>query len=239
MLVSAKLVDCWDESYSRYENNVLEPYEELVKFLARFVFDRDPGTGAISLKGRFADKIPPNLQFIDIGCGVGAQSEHLAKLGFEVQAFDVSDVAIGRAIERCAKAGLQSNTSFSAINPTEFEIMEPFDIAIACASLDSMPFDSAVDWIRKASLKIQDNGLLFATLIGPSAKDSEAKEEVITNELHEKGTIQSYFNEAKILSLFESGGFSIERMDLIETTRILPEDKELRSSKRYSIVASH
>ena len=95
--MSNKLVARWNESYSRFENNVLEPYEELVKFLARFVFARKPDTGVISLKGQFSGLMPSDIEFIDIGCGIGAQSEYLARLGFKVRGFDVCDVAIKRA----------------------------------------------------------------------------------------------------------------------------------------------
>ena len=50
---SSCFVEFWDSSYARSENNVLEPYEELVKFLARYVYDRDPSDGSLSLKITF------------------------------------------------------------------------------------------------------------------------------------------------------------------------------------------
>jgi 2-polyprenyl-3-methyl-5-hydroxy-6-metoxy-1,4-benzoquinol methylase len=181
--------------------------------------------------------MPSDIEFIDIGCGVGAQSEHLARLGFKVRGFDVSDVAIKRARERCSRAKLQDNASFFTVNPGDFQIKSSFDMAIACASLDSMPFDSAADWIQKAGSVIKENGFLFSTLIGPSSTNSALSEEVISNELHEKGTVQSYFTESKILKLLECGGFHPQRIDLIETTSIFPANKEARSAKRYSVVA--
>jgi 2-polyprenyl-3-methyl-5-hydroxy-6-metoxy-1,4-benzoquinol methylase len=37
------------------------------------------------------------IRVIDIGCGIGAQCQYLAQMGFSVKGFDISRVAIGRA----------------------------------------------------------------------------------------------------------------------------------------------
>ena len=38
--IMANLVDKWDESYERLENNILYPKEEVVKFLNRYVIKK-------------------------------------------------------------------------------------------------------------------------------------------------------------------------------------------------------
>lgn len=227
----------WEDSYSRFENNLFEPYEELVKFLARFVYNRVPETGKIIPKGRFNGKDLSEISFIDIGCGIGAQSEYLAKLGFKVKGFDISKTAIDRATARCSRAGLSKSISFTTINPNNFKIDYKFDIAIACASLDSMSFDIAKEWISQVGQNIEDGGMIFATLIGASDEENFTGEKIITNEVHENGTIQSYFDEEKIHKLLACGNFVAKRIDIVERSNVLPQIKASRSSKRYTVVA--
>lgn len=234
---ASDLVECWDSSYARNENNVLEPYEELVKFMSRFVFDRESDAGAIRLKGQFKDKIVSEVSAVDIGCGIGAQSQYLAQMGFSVKGFDVSHVAIGRARKRLNSLGLDVSASFKVASPDRALIEESFDIGIACASLDSMPYSCAVDWMQCAGEKCNANGLFFATLIGPSAIGRPVKEEIVANDSYEAGTVQSYFDRSKIEELFRRGGFEIQRIDLVSTETLFPSSLKIRSPGRFSVVA--
>lgn len=233
----ANLVDSWNSSYDRKENNLHEPYEELVKFLARYVYDRDPANGALSLKKDFSGKSVSDLRFIDIGCGIGGQSQYLARHGFLVHGYDVSHVAILQAKERIATLGLQANASFSVVDPDDLRLADNFDIGIACASLDSMPYVSALEWMVEVGNSLSHNGLFFATLIGPSHAGSRAHEKIIRDEVHEMGTIQSFFDEDKVKHLFDSTGFTILRLDLLETTNLIPVNAGQRSTGRFSVVA--
>ncbi|SOD63593.1 Methyltransferase domain-containing protein [Streptomyces zhaozhouensis] len=56
--------------------------------LARETADLSPGTA------------------LDLGCGEGGDAIHLARLGWRVTAVDVSDVALGRAADHAAEAGV-------------------------------------------------------------------------------------------------------------------------------------
>lgn len=236
-LPNSNLVNSWNSSYDRKENNVLEPYEELVKFLARYVYDRDPSNGVLSLKKYFSGKSVSDLRFIDIGCGIGGQSQYIARHGFFVHGCDVSHVAISRAKARIAALGLQANASFSVVDPDNLHISDAFDIGVACASLDSMPYDCALEWMVKVGDKLTDKGLFFATLIGPSPVGPPVQEQIVCDELHESGTVQSFFDEAKIQHLFAAADLAVIRLDLLETTNVIPADARQRAKGRFSVVA--
>ena len=222
----------WNESYSRWENNLFEPNEELVKFLARFVVSRDPDSGAVCLKNpNFCTSIS-NLTVLDIGCGIGAQSEYLARLRFSVIGCDLSDIAIKSAIARTQSRGL--DLKFKVIDPDSIPSIN-CDIAIACASLDSMPYTCAVDWLKMLRQQMPPNaGILFATLI--AARSDGFTGEEFVSEAHENGTIQRYFDNASIEELLCSTGFQLMRLNLIEHTNLFPGICD-RSPGRYSVVA--
>ncbi|WP_457599916.1 class I SAM-dependent methyltransferase [Hydrogenivirga sp.] len=53
--------------------------------------------------------LAPQGRALDIACGTGETSIYLAKKGFKVDAFDVSDVAIKRARRRAKREGVSVN----------------------------------------------------------------------------------------------------------------------------------
>lgn len=110
-------------------------------------------------------------------------------------------------------------------------------VGIACASLDSVPYSCAVDWLKCAGEKSNANGLFFATLIAPSAIGRPVKEEIMINDSCEAGTVQSYFDRSKIEALFNCGGFEIQRMDFIYTQTPFPSSLKKRFPGRFSVVA--
>lgn len=63
---------------------------------------------------------------LEIGCGTGTNAVYLASRGFDVTAFDLSAIAIERAKQRAAEAGLQLSLFVGdVLNPPD--LGEPFD----------------------------------------------------------------------------------------------------------------
>ena len=228
-----KLADFWNQSYSRQENAILEPYEELVKFLSRYVWLADPESGEIVLRETFCSGDIRSTIVADIGCGVGGQSEYLSKKGLSVYGFDLSEIAVGRAKARTRS--LKNPPEFAAVTAETVVFPKDISIAIACASLDSMPFSDAKLYMAKLKTVVRPQALFFATLIGESSSGPSTLEETVSNEEHEYGTVQSYFTVEKIGELLEAGGCEPIRIDKVTSVNLLP-GRTLRSSSRYSVV---
>jgi SAM-dependent methyltransferase len=84
-----QLTDDWQE---RYLNGDV-PWE-----------DPTPWPG---LEGVFTRFVTKGLRVLDVGCGLGINTTHLAELGYEVIGIDVSEFAIARARERGRPSGCQ------------------------------------------------------------------------------------------------------------------------------------
>lgn len=217
----------WDQSYLKKQNNILEPYEELVKFLNRYVLDRDPDRGTpISKTTRLIDQ----TIVVDLGCGIGAQSEYLARLGFRCYGFDLSEVAIKGAIARTA--GMENKPFFATCSSSSFSPPGDVDIALACASLDSMPFEEAVSYLVSLGKAVSRDALFFGTFI--AEKSGHAVGEEVVRDTHEHGTIQSYFDVAKLENLLSHGSIRITRLDRIEVVNLIPGQSQ-RSPARFSV----
>ena len=221
----------WNESYNRGENNILEPYEELVKFLNRFVVQRSAETGQVTAKDNFGTIEVGEICAVDIGCGIGAQSEYLSRLGFSCHGFDLSEIAISAATKRTT--GMKCAPTFTACNVDTISLPKEINLAIACASLDSMPFDDACSYIRHVRDAAAPAALFFGTFIGRATEQS-LDEEIVT-EAHEFGTVQSYFDPPKIERLLSHGNVDILRIDRISNVNVLP-GLAGRAPDRYSVV---
>jgi 2-polyprenyl-3-methyl-5-hydroxy-6-metoxy-1,4-benzoquinol methylase len=104
-----------------------------------------------------------------VGCGLGDDAQHLASLGFNVTAFDISPTAINWARQRF----LQSPVNYSAINlfamPKTWS--RAFDFVFEAYTLQVLPIElrkRAVDCIADL---VAPNGQL---LIVARAKDANA-----------------------------------------------------------------
>jgi SAM-dependent methyltransferase len=74
---------------------------------------------------------------IDIGCGSGADTVFLAEQGFEVVGFDLSSVAIEKAREAAAAAGV--TPELIVANIFDLPVQGPFDFLFDGGTIDDFP----------------------------------------------------------------------------------------------------
>ena len=73
--------------------------------------------------------LAPHGRALDIACGTGETSIYLAKKGFGVEAFDVSDVAIRRARQKAKREGV--NVKFKPVDADKFSFgVSRYDIVL-------------------------------------------------------------------------------------------------------------
>src|SRR6516162_752409 len=99
----------WDERYAKGDTpwETGEPSSELQRVLAEI-------------------PIRP-CRAIELGCGTGANAVWLAQQGFDVTAIDVSPVAVARAQERAAAAGVRARFLVADVLNPPAELTGPFD----------------------------------------------------------------------------------------------------------------
>ena len=97
-----------------------------------------------------------------------------------------------------------------------------YDCVVSHGVLDSMPFSVALQTMREVDRVLSPDGLAYVDLI--SGDDDRhyreyAGEEVVEGP-HETGTIQSYFNLAKIHRLVEDTGLEVREAVLVRRMRV-------------------
>lgn len=208
----------WDKSYENRDNFVFYPHEEVIRFISKFIRKR------VGLS-EFQDTVSGSSEgrVLDLGCGIGRHVIYCHEMGLEAHGIDLSDKAIQVAVQWAGKKGL--------INP-ESKICQGdirhmpwgngyFRYAVSHGVLDSMPFDIARTACAELARVMLVGGLFYCDVI--SGDDSQharefSGEEIVTT-THEQGTIQFYFNFAKIQSMID-GVFEIEECNLIRRENV-------------------
>ncbi|MFA6316393.1 MAG: class I SAM-dependent methyltransferase [Elusimicrobiota bacterium] len=208
----------WDASYKRRENFVFWPGDELVRFVSRRLRRR------CGLE-RFKDIAPgaAGSRVLDIGCGIGRNLAFGTEMGFAMYGMDLSPVAVaasrrwlGRLIGPSAARRRVAVGSVQRIPwPDRF-----FDHAFCDSVLDSMPFSVARRGALEAARVLRPGGWLYCSLISgdETGRRTGFAGEVTVRGTHERGTVQSYFNRAKIDRLL--GG----RFELVQCLLCRSED---------------
>ena len=192
----------WDESYERAENHIFYPKEEVVKFLNRFVRKK-------KLKNNFKNILYNDeraIRGLDFGCGIGHTTKLMNDFNIQSYGVDISDVAIKTS--KSLYPYLEEN--FQVIDGISIPFKDfYFDISICESVIDSMHFELAVKMIKELE-RVTKKLVSISFISGDDHQHyREFNGEKIIKELHEKNTIQSWYNWSKIKKLISRTSFNI------------------------------
>jgi SAM-dependent methyltransferase len=212
--------DEWDISYEKGDNFVFYPHEEIVRFISKYIRKR---IGLAEFRD-IASGVNEPIRVLDLGCGIGRHVIYCHEMGLETYGIDLSDAAINMALDWAQRNGILDIEKKIKQGDVRHLPWEDgfFGYAISHGVLDSMPYEMARQAVVELANKMKNGGLFYCDLI--SGDDSwhfrEFDGEELIHANHEKGTIQSYFNLAKILSLFKNL-FRIHDCNLVRRESIL------------------
>ncbi len=192
----------WDASYSRGDNFLFYPQEEVIRFASKFIRKR---VGLSEFKDVAPFAATPKL--LDLGCGIGRHVFFAHEMGLEAYGVDLSETAIRTAWHWAEKVGLsQARERIRQGDITQMPWSDGFfDFVVSHGVLDSLHYELAKRAVRETARVIKTNGLFYCDLIsGDDIKHARefAGEEIVQTK-HEEGTVQSFFNHGKIRDLFE------------------------------------
>lgn len=195
----------WEASYQRRENHTFVPSDELVRFVSRHLRRR------IGLD-EIVDVAPGALgaRTLDLGCGIGRSLVYGTQMGLEMHGIDLSTVAVQTAIEWLSQ--LVGDIACERVIAGDAASLpwddDAFAHAVSDSALDSMPFATALQAMVELRRVVRGGGLVYVNLIASKGESSEA----VVSTTHEHGTIQSYFDRAKIDEL--CAGFELLQLQL-------------------------
>ncbi|HEX4724847.1 MAG TPA: class I SAM-dependent methyltransferase [Pseudonocardiaceae bacterium] len=104
-----------------------------------------------------------------VGCGLGADAEHLASLGYDTDAFDVSESAIAAARARHPGSPVHYRTA-NLLDPPA-ELVGAFDLVVEIFTVQALPTNVRATAIANVGRFVGPNGTLIAIGSGQDEKD--------------------------------------------------------------------
>jgi SAM-dependent methyltransferase len=108
---------------------------------------------------------------IVVGCGLGADAEHVASLGYETVAFDVSDTAVRLARERHPDSPVQYHVADLLDLPPEW--MYAFDLVVEIITVQALPEPPRHSAIVNVGRLVAPGGTLLAIAAHPDDGPAE------------------------------------------------------------------
>lgn len=193
----------WEEAYLNRDNFVFYPHEEVIRFVSKYIRKK---IGLFEYKEVCASEHSSELnncvKILDLGCGIGRHVIYCHEMGLEAHGIDLSETAISVARKWATERGIsepEKRIYQGDITHLPYPD-ELFNFALCHGVLDSMSFPVAQLACSELARVLKRGGLFYCDLV--SGDDSNHAREYCGEEIvstqHERGTIQSYFNFAKI-----------------------------------------
>ena len=104
-----------------------------------------------------------------IGCGLGADAEHLARLGYQVDAFDIAESAIETARARYADSSVRYRVADLLDPPAD--LLNVFDLVVDIFTVQALPTSVRKTAVTNVGRFVGPNGILIAVGIGQDEED--------------------------------------------------------------------
>jgi 2-polyprenyl-3-methyl-5-hydroxy-6-metoxy-1,4-benzoquinol methylase len=137
----------------------------------------------------------------DIGCGAGRHIVYLAKQGFEVYGFDISEEGIKKAKHRLTNLGLRADLRIYSMDDAFPYPGNFFDVVISIRTIHHLKIEQIRKTIKEIERVLKPKGLILITVRKSNLRKrvSYAKEiaprTFVNIEGEEKGVVHYVFNK--------------------------------------------
>ncbi|SEO19372.1 class I SAM-dependent methyltransferase [Actinacidiphila rubida] len=142
---------------------------------------------------------------LDLGCGPGRNTVHLASRGFEVDAVDLSPAAVAWARERAGEAGVADRVRFHRGNAFALEGLGaagPYDLVCDSGCFHHLPPHRRVSYLALLDRVLAPGGHLALTCFAAGAMGSELPDAAFYRDARLHGGLA--YSPASLRAIFSS-----------------------------------
>ena len=162
------------------------------------------GTEPADFLNRIISFMPPRrgMKVLDIGCGEGKDAVYMAKLGYTVTAFDLTESGIAKTQRLAKEAGVRINAYVDDINT--FETKERFEIIYSSGTLQYLQPDKIQPFFEKICRITNPNGINYFNVFVEKSFLAPAPDWDKEETLWKTGNLFSWYADWKIHYLDET-----------------------------------
>lgn len=133
-------------------NQTLTYYNTNAKTLAESTINVDFS----HIQNKFLNQLAPGSSILDFGCGSGRDTKYFLEHNYSVEAIDGSQ-------ELCDLAAEYTGIKVKNMLFQDLHEIEKYDAIWACSSILHLPYAELVDVVKKMSMALKDNGLIYTS----------------------------------------------------------------------------
>lgn len=167
--IEKELIPFWEKAYQKKDT---------------VVFSIEPNATIKEFENLFSR----HSRVLDVGCGEGQNAIYLAKQGYQVDAFDLSEHGIAKVNDRCEMSGVKLNAFIADL--TEYKFEQNYDVIMSFGTLHFVHKNEWKKFVKEAKIHTNKGGIhiiqLFTDVVPASediapfavglARDEEIKE---------------------------------------------------------------
>lgn len=169
-------------------------------------------------------RLGPDTRVLDVGCGAGQTACEISKrYGSRVTGIDISDVMIGKAVERARKEGVDDMVDFRVADAFRLPFDDgSYDVAIFESVLTPLP-GNKIDALRETFRILSPGGLVGAneTVFFPTAPSE------LLELADEHPAIHGMFMPQTLRDLFEESGLQVIELSEMRSSEAPSVTKEM------------
>ncbi len=148
--------------------------------------------------------IPPSkdIKVLDIGCGEGKDAVFLAKQGYSVSAFDITENGIRKTKALAEKEGVEINAFIADIN--DLNLTEKYDIIYSTGTVQYLFDDKKDIFFKKIKEATNVNGIHWFNVFVDKPFIPLAPDWDIEEKMWQTGELFAYYPDWKLLKVDET-----------------------------------
>ena len=138
---------------------------------------------------------------LDIGCGEGKDAVYMARNGYNVTAFDITENGIAKTVKLAAKLNVSVNTFVADIN--DFCINDTFDIIYSTGTVQYLSDENKSAFFEKINKLTNLNGIVYFNVFVEKPFLDLPPDWDIEEKMWRSGELFTYLHDWKVLDINE------------------------------------
>ena len=181
----------------------------------------------------FLSEVKNRGKLVDVGCGIGLESDYAQKLGFEVVAIDNNYSCIKKAKEINHRVDFKQMDIFNFVKKVP---KNEFSVVLDSKFSNRLTLGHLKRYYKNIAKALQHNGLMYLQVL--STEDTYCKKHCPKRKWTKiKDVYIRFFSKKELIKLLRLTGLKVEQFKIVKQKSTTGENEERQEETYYVIIA--